>query len=358
MIEYELPLYELFTRLRQADVPLGIDEYVLLLHALQRGFGGETKESLAQLCRMLWVKSEEDERLFKLHFEEVMTYISQESEVIPDKQFSKADASTTVAQTSTSEREVMSSLPASSVSIEQQTAKAVLHSVSEDEIPYNRFIHSDEYFPVTRRQMKQSWRYMRRPTREASSQLELDVDATINGIGRTGQLLAPVWRPRRMNHAEVLLLIDQGGSMVPFHALSRRLTETALRGGRLGRAGVYYFHNCPATHLYCTPTRQEARSVEDVLNSLNDERTGILIFSDGGAARRGFSQVRLDLTKKFIDRLNKRFRYIAWLNPTPRVRWANTTADEIQQVVAMFDISRRGLDDAISLLRGRSTSFA
>ena len=54
----------------------------------------------------------------------------------------------------------------------------------------------------------------------------------------------------RVNKAELLLLIDQDGSMIPFHALSHRLAETALRGGLLGKAGIYYFHNCPIEHLY------------------------------------------------------------------------------------------------------------
>lgn len=358
MIEYELPLYELFTRLRQADVPLGVGEYALLLHALQRGFGGESKESLAQLCRMLWIKSDEDERLFKRHFAEVMANIPEGNETTSASQSSSLESGKRPFLTSSSASELTPTSHSSTESIENQMAKAVLHSASEDEIPYNRFIQSDEYFPVTRRQMKQSWRYLRRPTEEAGSPLELDVDATIDEIGRTGHLLHPVWRPRRTNRAELLLLIDQGGSMVPFHALSRRLAETALRGGRLGRAGIYYFHNCPTTHLYCTPARQDAKPVTDVLDSLYDERTGILIFSDGGAARRGFSQVRLDLTKKFLKQLTSRFRYVAWLNPTPRERWPGTIAGEIQQLVAMFDISRRGLDDAISLLRGYHASFA
>lgn len=146
--------------------------------------------------------------------------------------------------------------------------------------------------------------------------------------------------------------------MVPFHALSRRLAETALRGGRLVRVSIYYFHNCPTTHIYRKPTHQDAKSIQDVLGLPHDERAGVLIFSDAGAARGGFSQDRFEMTEQFLDQLSQRFRYIAWLNPTPRARWTGTTADKIQQQVPMFDISRRGLDAAISSLRGRNTSLA
>src|SRR2546421_13070007 len=127
---------------------------------------------------------------------------------------------------------------------EVQLDKAVLKETREDEDSEQYyFLQTDEYFPTTRRQMKQSWRSLRRPMR-AGPPIELDVDATINEIGRTGYLLKPVLVPYRKNRAELLLLLDQGGSMVPFHMLSRRLTETALRGGRLGKANIYYFHNC------------------------------------------------------------------------------------------------------------------
>lgn len=359
MIEPDLPLFELFTRLRQADVPLGIDEYRLLLRALQAGFGLADLDALARLCKTLWIKSTDQVHLFDYHFRQVMTRaaIKRSTEAIQ----SSLDQSENSSISSTSTPETTTVKPASSSSetlnIENQVAQAVLHAASEDELPYNRFIRSDEYFPVTRRQMKQSWRHLRRPIREGPP-TELDVEATVSEIGHTGLLLSPVLVPQRKNRAELLLLIDQGGSMVPFHALSRRLSETALRGGRLVRVSIYYFHNCPTTHIYRKPTHQDAKSIQNVLGLPHDERAGVLIFSDAGAARGGFSQDRFEMTEQFLDQLSQRFRYIAWLNPTPRARWTGTTADKIQQQVPMFDISRRGLDAAISSLRGRNTSLA
>jgi WD40 repeat protein len=68
----ELPLLELFTRLRQAGLPLGVNEYQLVLRALQSGFGIPDQEALARLCSTLWIKSAEDKLLFDYHFAEVM----------------------------------------------------------------------------------------------------------------------------------------------------------------------------------------------------------------------------------------------------------------------------------------------
>ncbi|MBD2772580.1 hypothetical protein [Iningainema tapete] len=208
------------------------------------------------------------------------------------------------------------------------------------------------YFPVSRRQMKQSWRYLRCLVREGPV-VELDLIATVNQIGRQGILLNPVLVPRRINRTQLLLLVDQDGSMLPFHTISRRLVETALQGGRLGRAGVYYFHNCPTKYFYHDSARLESEQIDTVLAQLNQSQAVALIFSDAGAVRGSFNPERHRLTKIFLEGLRKQVRYIAWLNPMPKLRWVNTTAQEIARLVPMFEINRQGLDSAIGALRGR-----
>lgn len=216
----------------------------------------------------------------------------------------------------------------------------------------DRFILSGDYLPVTQRQMKQSWRHLRRMVREGVA-TELDVEETVQRIAREGMLLNPVLIARRTNRTELVLLIDQDGSMVPFHSLSDRLVETALRGGRLGKAGAYYFHNCPVDYLYHDPMHQDSEPVEDVLNGFHRDRTAVLIFSDAGAARGGLSLERAELTATFLSQLKAQVRYVAWLNPMPQPRWATSTAREIALHVPMFEATRQGLDDAIDALRGR-----
>lgn len=351
MITKDLPLLELFTRLRQADLPLDIDDYLLVLRALQAGFGITDLDALSRLCRTLWVKSTEEAFLFDHHFPRLMA-----------QSITREDGSLFSQKQSHQSEDLPSSELAMSLELtleiedEVQAAQAVLQTVNKDGFPYSRFVQTDEYFPVTRRQMKQSWRYLRRPIREGPP-VELDVEATVNEIGREGILLKPVLVPRRINRAELLLLIDQGGSMVPFHALSHRLVETALRGGRLRRAGIYYFHNCPIDYIYRDPLHGDAEYIQDILDCLYDDRTSVLIFSDAGAARGGFSLERIESTRKFLDQLRQKFRYTAWLNPMPRLRWSDTTAEKLMHLIPMFDLSRRGLDDAINVLRGSLSHF-
>jgi hypothetical protein len=362
----ELPLLDLFTRLREAGLPLGVGEYQLLLRALQGGFGVADEAALKRLCQALWVKSAEDNRLFEYHFKRVMAQSAINKSVSTSQQHQSTDFSKDLLpkQSETKAGSDSSSTGSSSATTvstpspefvmetddEVQVAQAVKAADIDEEITDRNFLLTSDYFPVTRRQMKQSWRYLRRPVREGIP-IELDIEATVNQIGQQGILLEPVLVPRRVNRTELLLLIDQDGSMVPFHALSHRLAETAVRGGRLGKAGIYYFHNCPMDYLYHDSYHQEAEAIAQMLPRL-PERTVVLIFSDAGAARGGYNEERIELTEKFLTQLRQRIRYIAWLNPIPQKRWFGTTAGEIADLVPMFEMTRRGLQDAIDVLRG------
>lgn len=413
----ELPLQQLFTRLREAGLPLGIEEYQLLLHSLQAGFGISDKVALKRLCQTVWVKSTEEKLILEYHFEQVMnseafvpiSEINSETARPTEEKLPKQSGARKISriatyvilvilgiaivfgiglrqqwQTLTPKQKqegtqsnlitwgLLSVTTLSAVyltfrwitkgNLEQREDEVqVFKSVLQDTSKHKNILDSDsnltgEYFPLTARQMKQIWRYLRRPVRQGKA-TQLDVEATVNQIGHQGLLLELMLVPPRVNRAELLLLIDQDGSMVPFHALSRRLAETALQGGRLGRTGIYYFHNCPIEYLYRDRYHQEAELASDILTHRCSERTAVLIFSDGGAARGGYSDERYKLTQEFLTQLQQRVRHIAWLNPMPRRRWFGTTATEIAHLVPMFEISRPGLQDAISVLRGRPTNF-
>ncbi|MEG3955878.1 CoxE [Microcoleus sp. herbarium2] len=360
----ELPLIELFSQLREAGFPLGIDEYKLLLEALQKGFGTSDRTSLYRLCKTLWVKSAEDKRLFDHHFELIVKESQEAIPAIPEKPANSAPETedsgiieTPPILTEETSKPIISAPPpelVKAIEDEVQAAKAVMQATNKYEaISDRQFILTSEYFPVTRRQMKQSWRYLRRPVREGPP-VEFDVEATVNQIGRQGILLSPVLVPRRINRSQLLLLIDRDGSMVPFHDLSHRLAETAVRGGRLGNAGIYYFQNCPVEYLYHDPYQLEAEKIDRLLANLRPEKSAMLIFSDAGAARGGYSEERVELTAAFLQQIKAKVRYVAWLNPMPESRWGGTTAGKVARLVPMFEMARRGLQEAIGLLRGKS----
>ncbi|MGL4502090.1 MAG: CoxE, partial [Planktothrix sp.] len=174
----------------------------------------------------------------------------------------------------------------------------------------------------------------------------------IENIIRDGFFLDPVLVPQRLNRVELVLLLDVDGSMVAFHSLGDRIKETAMRGGRLGSSRVYYFHNCPVDYVYGTAGYSQVVRVEEMLSGLSPNRACLMIFSDAGAARGGYSEDRLELTQRFLQQCQQRLRYLVWVNPVPRERWEMTTAGEIAKLIPMFECDRIGLQNAVKVLRG------
>jgi uncharacterized protein with von Willebrand factor type A (vWA) domain len=377
----QLPLIEIFNSLRQRHgFPLGIEEYLVVVRSLQAGFGQSSREQLEQLCCTLWAKSPEESRLIRRLFEQmwmqVKNYIPHELEsegletLIAEPSISKSPESLPPQFETSSERQTSneemspSELPdepppnleeSPSLTLEMdepvQVVKAVRSSQCDSAFKRPYYSLLTEYFPVTKRQMKQSWRYLRRLVREGVP-TELDVEGTVKKMGREGILLEPVLMPQRFNRTDLVLMIDQEGSMVPFHALSRQLLETAERGGRLRQTRVFYFHDYVNEYLYRHPALLNAQPFDEVLAEVG-ERAVVMIVSDGGAARGNFDSERVKQTLAWIEQLQQSVRYVAWLNPMPSESWLHTTAAEIAGILPMFEMSRLGMNKAISVLRGR-----
>lgn len=374
-----LPLFEIFNSLRQRHgFPLGIEEYLIVVRSLQGGFGLHSRMDLEQLCCTLWSKSLAESRVIHKLFEQMwvrlednhktrLTDNSQHDGTLDSQEEieHKSDPKDGGAEhnrtkdiqserpSDTTATPQLGESPAVSIEADEpvQVAKAIRNRQQDSYLKRPRYGLLNDYFPVTKRQMKQSWRYLRRLVREGVP-TELDVEQTATKMEREGFLLEPVLIPPRINRTDLVLKIDREGSMVPFHALSRQLLETATRGGRLRQTSVYYFHNYVDEYVYQHPALIDALHLDEMLAETG-ERAAVLIISDAGAARGGFNKVRVEQSQEWIEQLQKSVKYVAWLNPMPRESWGDTTAGEIARMLPMFEMSRTGMNAAISVLRGR-----
>ena len=197
-----------------------------------------------------------------------------------------------------------------------------------------------------------AWRYLRRPLADGPADV-LDLNATVEKAAREGFFLAPVYRRRVRNQAHLLLLVDQDGSMVPFHRFTRELVETASEESALGQVNVFYFHNFFVETVYADPLLSERVAVSE-MHAHCDEETSVLIVSDAGAAR-GFRRLeRISATTKLLGQLKLRTRLLAWLNPMPQERWEGTSAQMISRLVRMFQMNPDGCSAALDVVRGMS----
>ncbi|MEM8610878.1 MAG: VWA domain-containing protein [Cyanobacteria bacterium P01_H01_bin.105] len=479
----DLPLFELFTCLQEAGLPLGLDEYALLIKALQAGFGVHDQAALSQLCRTLWVKNEEEQQIFDYHFAKIVgptalsykeiaqansqtSYFHQESissngigtqksrhllkragiifalflvslvglrflyvrqeeintsspplgqnqnasndsvaspeidlpgqqQPIPNNPVTSTEEApevlikllvlsvgsmlfgasvswvfirqlTVLVNTAPddSDAEVMNQIDTfqtemlaidkTEVHLAEISRKLPKQNAS---IPSVQNLRQDNYFPLTRRQMRQGWRHLRRSSRQGPK-TEFDIAGTINQIASQGLFLEPLMRAPRSNRSDLVLLLDQDGSMMPFHSLSRQFVDTALRSGRLGSVSAYYFHNCPSKYLYNDAQLQQPEYLNSLLNGRLSLKSFVVIISDAGAARGGLNANRILKTKVFLEQLKQCVRFVVWLNPLPRIRWEYTTASEIASLVPMFEINRTEFQSAIDTLRGQRKDYA
>jgi uncharacterized protein with von Willebrand factor type A (vWA) domain len=343
----KIPLFDLFLYLRDTrKFLLTPDQYHLLLSALDHGFGLSSREDLKNICFMLWVKAKPDSEIaqkFNQYFDAYFNKIDAENQNIQESEKSEPVKPEPIKPESEK-----SELPKPETVPDFLQPPIALKGGLLPKYKFNinaKFTLAVTDFPITKRKIQRSFSYLRLPVRQGNL-TEVDIDATVDKISEDGFLIAPVMIPRRINRAEVLLLIDVSNSMIPFFLLSQLLVDN-LQGTKLGKAEVYYFRNCPGEYLFYHPQRPGGKLTSEVLAKLHKQRTVVLIISDGGAARGGVNYERIELTWDFVDELNGCVRQVAWLNPVPENRWRGTSAQGISQVVKMYELDNSGLVAAV-----------
>jgi len=351
----EVDAQELITRaflqLRRSGFPLGIGEYRAALQALEGGFG-DTPEALMEMLKILWCHSPGEQNQFEPIWRSLLGTFSHpkpdtsaashspRSDRRPDRSEDLPDPLLPLPPPPPLEPKPSSELGAIPV-------QAPFLPNGDDTTPLYR------YSPITRRSMVYLWRYLRRPVADGPPDV-LDIEATVNQATRQGFYLAPVFRRRERNQAHLLLLLDQNGSMMPFHRFTRDLAETAQRESTLQPENVstFYFQNVPTSTLYTDPFLTEPIPRLEVLDLCTSD-TSVLIVSDAGAARGHRTQERIRAVTRFLYQLKRYTSLVAWLNPMPEDRWIGSSAEVIAQMVPMYQMDNNGLSNAVDIVRGQ-----
>ncbi len=225
------------------------------------------------------------------------------------------------------------------------------------------YLFSEEYLPVTPRQMENEWRFLQRNIRQGENSQEIDIKATVSHFARALAIDGPKWRRLKINKIQLLLLIDRGGSMIAHHALGEQLLRAAIRTKWDRQVKACYFRNLPPgdftrdqrslahLKLYLTAGMVRAITLGEVLRQFNLAETKVLIYSDAGAARGGMNHERVKKTGQWISALRRQVGGVVWLNPMPSERWYGTSADWLREEIAMFEANRQGLHHAIKYLQ-------
>ena len=383
-VEIAEPLLDLFKELRARSFPLGVGDYLAGLRALAKGVGANSRDELIFMCSVLWGKTRDEQRQIeqllntllpsRINAADIEAIAAREE--IAKAQESRPHATTPPPPTPDTNagapRVDAQSLQTSPLTFPHAAASAghagvVLKTTSVGagagvSFPATMPGEGAEWrldpkldlvgtLPVTRRQVKTAWRYFRRMQRTGTP-TELDVAATVERAYRQGVFLRPVLIPRRVNLARLLILVDEGGSMVPFRRVTEPLLETARHSG-LALVSIFFFHDVAGRNVFRDALMNEPVSLREAVEPFDG--AGILVLSDAGAARGQLDARRVKQSARFVSNLRQASPNIAWINPVPRVRWAGTTAEEVRRecAVPMFPLEREGLYAAVERLRGR-----
>jgi hypothetical protein len=371
-IDYDVLLQPVFHEMRRLGADVSLAEYLQAIEMLRNGVGLEDATLLTQSCRLLWAKSREEQEMFDAAFAEKAapklallheTVSPVHDPVSPEEDEQESFETADSVHDLVSPEEDMQEFAQPETVTEKQDAPAEPSYSYVAPLPAsppklapplpmltNRVYHFTPRLPLSKSSMIGHWRQLRRMQRTGPVR-ELDIEATIRDICRYGLLRRPFMQPRAGNMAQLLLLIDQGGSMAPLKMLIEALVESVTRSSLAGKTTLYYFHDCPGHTLYEDNLLGQPVPLEQVL-ARYAHNNHVLIVSDAGAARSHYDDERVRNTRRFLVTLHHYTYLYAWINPVPFSRWRFTTAEDIEQLVPMFPLDREGLDDAIQILRG------
>jgi uncharacterized protein len=338
---------EIFYYLRKSSFNIGVNEYIAALDAIRGGMGTGSLEELKLILQLLWCHSLAEKSQFSFIWQSEATLNKKLTTEITKQVPQTEEVLETIEKTLPPQQEQLSNL-----SSPQLTPELAPLPVRTPFVPaqIEDFPELRLYFPVTRRSLAYLWRYLRRPVADGPLDV-LDVEATVKQVAQQGYYLAPVYRRREVNHAHLLLLLDQDGSMTPFHRFNRDLVETAQEDSTIEIVSTYYFHNVPAKYVYENSHLTTPVPLDQVLAEC-DSNTSVLIVSDAGAARGYRRMERIRATTEFLVTIKQRTNLVCWLNPMPKERWENTSAEVIAYLVLMEQMNDDGMSNAIDIVRG------
>lgn len=207
------------------------------------------------------------------------------------------------------------------------------------------------------RQIKMALRGLRQLSRIGPED-ELDLEGTIDATSKNAGEIEMVWTRSRKNAVKLLLLMDVGGSMVPFARLCSQLFSAAHSSTHFKDFQYFYFHNCIYDNLYRDIERRDAVSTDHLLRILEPDYKVVLV----GDAR----MAMYELTQKWgaiyyyernevpgllrLKQIVDHFTHCVWMNPTDPYYWNHPTVMMVQKLFPMFELTLDGIGQAVKKL--------
>jgi uncharacterized protein with von Willebrand factor type A (vWA) domain len=383
---------DFFYALRRHKVPVSFTEWMLLMQALSQGFAHASLQRFYTLARALLVKDVSYYDAYDLAFQEVFQGLETPVEILEELLAWLQDPHTLehlnpeqLALLSTLDLEALRQLFAQRLQEQQARhdggnrmigtggtspfghhgkhptglrigGKGGQHSAIQV-AEARRFENYRRDRTLDIRQMQMALKKLRHLKRTGYEE-ELDLEETIEETCKNGGEIELIFRPPRKNNAKVLLLMDAGGSMMPYASLVERLFSAAHKTTHFKDFQHYYFHNCVYEQLY-TDMRLNTKTVTgSILRTLGGDYKVILVgdaymapeelLDPGGAIYYYHHNDTPGI--KWLQRIQTHFQACIWLNPMPERHWDRPSIALIRQVFPMYELTLEGLDRGVKHL--------
>lgn len=205
-----------------------------------------------------------------------------------------------------------------------------------------------------------------RKLRQYSSKLdipktELDIDETINKTCNNGGCLQIVMDKPRKNAVKLLLLMDSGGTMIPYTNLLSELFQSVHKSNHYKDVKTYFFHNCIYSHVYKTPECENGDWVETEWLFRNlDSDYKVIIVGDAAMAPEELYSVTGNYRGpndglsgyEWLTLIKRHYKKIVWMNPKMapgNAPWREAET-AVKQLLPMYKLTVKGLNDAMKTL--------
>ncbi|MBP1747740.1 MAG: hypothetical protein H6Q52_279 [Deltaproteobacteria bacterium] len=214
------------------------------------------------------------------------------------------------------------------------------------------------------RQTKMALKKLRELKREGAEE-ELDIDETIDKTAKEGGEIELVFNRSRENSVRIILLMDTGGSMLPYTELCEKLFSAATQANHFKEFRYFFFHNCIYQDMYEDIANYKNVPTEKLFSLFNKNYKLIFV----GDARMAYSEL-FDVNGcidyfstndrpglEWLSKIRDHFPHSVWLNPTHKNFWGHYTVDTIGKIFPMFELTIDGLKDAIKALTSRTENL-
>ena len=390
---------EFFENLRSKGLRVTLGEWLTLQEALDKGLCGSSLTGFYYVARMILVKSETDYDKFDMAFEECFQAAQHETEVGAEmlRWLDKSHMQELAHEEARNHLNQMEDIQVDKEDVEEKFRQRLKDQDSEHNggsfwigtmgktsfgnmggnvggvrvggktgyqsafsvVGARKYRDFRDDRVLDNRQFQTAFRRLRQfSSRLDIPESELDIEGTVDKTCNHGGCLQIVMKKPRKNAVKLLLLMDSGGTMIPFSSLLNDLFQAVHKSNHYKDVKTYYFHNCIYSKLYKTPECENGDWVDTewMFRNVDSDYKVIIVgdaamapeelYSDTGNYRgpngglSGYEWLKL---------VKHKYKKAVWLNPkmAPGRAPGREAETAIKEMFPMYKLTVDGLNQAM-----------